>query len=110
MASGKTGQANVDYDWNNKYPLVRVTYYDHCWVIEEEPERILKKAKPYFLHELGYLLDENDKYIVLCSSMAFSGERQQWNFSGSCVILKSDIYKMEYLLVGLRYKFKGRCL
>lgn len=84
---------NNSYDWNNEYPLIRVTYYDHCWLDNKDIEKIKEKAKPYILEEFGYLLKETAEYYVICRSISFDGEKKLWEFDHSFVVLKTTLVK-----------------
>ncbi len=84
---------NPDYDWCNDFPIIRVLYYDHCWVEKDTPERVLEKSVPIFLHEMGYLLKETDTYLVMCKNMVFDSQHKQWQFDGTFVVMKAELKK-----------------
>ncbi len=98
---------DMNFDWSKQFPLYRISYYDHCWIDEKNPENVSSRAKPYLLQELGYIIKEEKNYYVLCHAMSFSGEKNKWEFDKVSVIMKSNLYKLEELKIQKKEKQSG---
>ena len=84
----------------NKLPIVRITYYDHCWLKEgQKLEDIKKKGKPAIIFEFGYLIKETNNCYIIGNGLDYIGESNDWSFPSSTVIMKSNVIKVEKLYI-----------